>query len=165
MVVLADNSTDFQFSKQGYQYWTRASADGSFQLPDVRPGTYRLSAYQEGTFGELRLDNVTIGSGGVSQLGVLSWQPPDRGTDLWQIGTFDRRASEFRHGDNNEYRTYGLWDEYSTDFPTDVDFVIGQSEEATDWNFAHWDALSRGIHRSGMCSLSSVHSRTIRPSR
>jgi rhamnogalacturonan endolyase len=144
MVVLADNNTDFQFSKQGYQYWTRAGADGSFELPNVRPGTYRLSAYQEGTFGELRMDNVTIGASASHQLGTLAWQPPERGTDLWQIGTFDRKAGEFRHGDNYEYRAYGLWDRYATDFPNDVDFVIGQSDEGTDWNFAHWERAVAG---------------------
>jgi rhamnogalacturonan endolyase len=143
-IVLADNNADFQFSKQGYQYWTHANADGSFELPNVRPGTYRLSAYQEGTLGELRVDNVTIGAGAPSLLGMLSWQPPERGSDLWQIGTFDRKAGEFRHGDNYEYRAYGLWDQYASEFPNDVDFVIGQSDEATDWNFAHWERAVAG---------------------
>jgi rhamnogalacturonan endolyase len=139
VVILADNNTDFQFSKYGYQYWTRVGPDGAFDLEGVRPGTYRVTAYAPDTYGKYQLDDVTVGSGGSVDLGNISWQPPDWGADLWQIGTFDRTATEFRYGADDEYRQYEMWTRYADDFPDDVNFVIGESNEATDWNFAHWE--------------------------
>jgi len=68
--------------------------------------------------------------------GTINWTPPTHGKTLWQVGTADRLAAEFRHGD--EPRAYGLWDHYSKDFPNGVNFVIGKSKERTDWNFAQF---------------------------
>ena len=70
----------------------------------------------------------------------MNWQPPDHGADLWQIGTFDRTTEEFLHGADDDYRQWGLWQDYPSEFPDGVNFVIGQSDEATDWNFAHWES-------------------------
>jgi rhamnogalacturonan endolyase len=143
-VILYDNAAvngndDFQFSRYGYQYWTRVQPDGSFDLADVRPGTYRMAAYAPGTYGEYRHGEITVGTGTTLTLDPIEWQPPDFGADIWQIGVFDRSATEFRHGANDDYRRYGMWEQYDGDFPDDVDFVIGQSDEATDWNYMHWE--------------------------
>jgi rhamnogalacturonan endolyase len=143
-IVLADNNTDFQFSKQGYQYEGQVAADGSFSLPHVRPGNYRLTAYQYGTFGEMTMNNVQVTAGNALDLGTLNWSVPDHGSDVWQIGEFDRSAMEFKRGADNEFRAYGMWEKYAADFPSDVDFVIGQSDEATDWNYAHWERVPAG---------------------
>ncbi|MCA9237322.1 MAG: hypothetical protein KDA44_17730 [Planctomycetales bacterium] len=143
-IVLADNRTEFQFSKQGYQYWTTVAADGTFELPNVRPGSYRLTAYGNDAAGEMHLDDLQVEGGAALDLGVVDWQVADHGAYLWQIGVFDRSGEEFRHGADNDYRQYGMWDKYAGDFPNDVNFVIGQSEEAQDWNFAHWERAPDG---------------------
>lgn len=143
-VMLTDNDTYHQYSKYGHQYWTTVEPDGSFDLSGVRPGTYRLSAYRPGTFGEFYEDDVTVGTGPALDVGDIAWQPPDHGVDLWQIGTFDRTATEFRHGADNEYRNWDVRDNYVDDFPDDVLFAVGQSDEATDWNFVHWERATDG---------------------
>jgi rhamnogalacturonan endolyase len=139
-LIFSDNNTDFQFATDGHQYWSKANTDGTFDLSGVSPGTYRLTAYVPGVYGELIMDDVVIGTGTTEDLGTLNWQPPDHGVDIWQIGTFDRTGEEYFHGANDEYRQYGLWFDYPTEFPNGVNFVIGQSDEATDWNFAHWES-------------------------
>ncbi|MEO2044951.1 MAG: polysaccharide lyase family protein [Pirellulales bacterium] len=139
-IVLSDNNTDFQFATGGHQFWSKSNSDGTFDISSVRPGTYRLTAYAPGTYGELIMDDVVVGTGTTLNMGNLDWQPPDHGQDLWQIGTFDRTGEEYLHGANDEYRQYGLWFDYPTEFPGGVNFVIGQSDEATDWNYAHWES-------------------------
>jgi len=52
-----------------------------------------------------------------------------------QIGIPDRKAAEYKHGD--DFRHWGLWFEYPKDFPNDVNFIIGKSDERDDWNYAH----------------------------
>ena len=133
-IGLAAPEPDWQKQSLGYQYWTHVSPDGSFTIPNVRPGTYTLYAFVDGVFGEFRRDNVAIAAGQVATLGTLVWQPERHGRQLWQIGTPDRTAAEFRHGD--ETHQWGLWLKYPAEFPEDVNFVIGRSHEATDWNFA-----------------------------
>jgi len=139
-IVLSDNNTDFQFANGGRQFWSSAAGDGTFDVSDVAPGTYRLTAYAPGTYGEHIVDDVVVGTGTTLNIGNLDWQPPDNGLDLWQIGTFDRTGEEYLHGANDEYRQYGLWFDYPTEFPNGVNFVVGQSDEATDWNYAHWES-------------------------
>jgi len=146
-VILYDNSSinsndDFQFSRYGYQYWGRVQADGSFDLANIRPGTYRFAAYAPGTYGEYHQGEITVGTGTTLTLDPIAWQPPDHGADVWQIGNFDRTATKFRHGSNDEFRRYGMWEQYNDDFPNDVNFVVGQSDESTDWNYMHWENVA-----------------------
>ena len=120
----------------GDTYIARApiEKDGSFALTAVRKGNYSLYAFSPGIVGEFRKDNVVIDSAGKIDLGNLDWEPRKFGDLLWRIGTPDRTAAEFRHGD--DYRSWGLWFEYAGDFPNDVQFKIGESNERTDWNYA-----------------------------
>ena len=83
---------------------------------------------------EFRRDDITVSQGQTLDLQTLSWTPRRHGRQLWQIGIPDRTAKEFRHG--NDYRHWGLWLQYPKDFPNDVNFIIGQSHERTDWNYA-----------------------------
>jgi rhamnogalacturonan endolyase len=133
-VGLAEPSPDWQQQSKNYQYWTRADADGRFEIPHVRPGRYTLYAFVDGALGEFRRDDVVITAAASTDLGTLTWTPERHGRQLWQIGTPDRTAREFRHGD--DFRHWGLWLKYPEEFPHDVDFVIGKSHERTDWNYA-----------------------------
>jgi len=141
-VGLAAPSPDWQQQSDGYQFWVHADKDGNFQIPAVRPGHYTLYAFVDGVMDQFRHDNIDVTPGGSIDLGTLAWQPLRFGTQIWQIGTPDRTAKEFRHGD--DYRKWGLWLEYPKDFPNGVNFVIGKSNERTDWNYAQVNVLKNG---------------------
>jgi rhamnogalacturonan endolyase len=141
-VGLAAPSPDWQKQGMGYQFWVHAGADGSFSIPNVRSGNYTLYAFTNGVMDEYRHDGVHVTAGSKVPLGALNWQPVRYGQQMWQIGTPDRTAKEFRHGD--DYRQWGLWKKFPTDFPNGVNFIIGQSHEATDWNYAQVNELKNG---------------------
>jgi rhamnogalacturonan endolyase len=133
-VGLAAAQPDWQQQSNGYQFWVRADAEGRFSMPNVRPGTYTLYTFADGVMGQFRRDNLAVVPGRTLDIGILRCVPVRHGRQLWQIGTPDRTAREFRHGD--DFREWGLWLKYPEEFPHDVNFVIGQSSERTDWNYA-----------------------------
>jgi rhamnogalacturonan endolyase len=141
-VGLAAPSPDWQKQGMGYQFWVHVAADGSFIIPHVRAGDYTLYAFTNGVMDEYRHDNVHVASGATVPLGTLAWTPVRYGRQMWQIGTPDRTAKEFRHGD--DYRQWGLWQKFPIDFPNGVNFIIGQSHEATDWNYAQVNVQKNG---------------------
>jgi len=141
-VGLAAPSPDWQKQGKGYQFWVHMAADGSFTIPNVRTGDYTLYAFTNGVMDEYRHDGVHVTAGGTVPLGTLPWTPVRYGQQMWQIGTPDRTAKEFRHGD--DYRQWGLWQKFPIDFPNGVNFVIGQSHEQTDWNYAQVNVLQNG---------------------
>ena len=114
-----------------------------FRIKNIRPGTYTLYAYAPGIIGEYRKDDVTVTASGEVDFGTINWTPPTHGKTLWQVGTPDRLAGEFRHGD--EPRAYGLWANFTKDFPNGVNFIIGKSKERTDWNFAQFPGSTWNI--------------------
>ncbi len=97
--VLSDNETNFQYSHAGRQYWASTDPFGSIVLGKVVPGTYRLSAYVLGEWGELRVDNLNVGANHPTFL-QLKFTPENFGSapPIWTIGTPDRSAHEFLHG-------------------------------------------------------------------
>ena len=129
----ADTEPDWQQSGKGCSFWSRVKADGTFEIEKAREGRYSLWALNDAQFGEFRRDNVTVKAGETTNPGKLVLQPEVRGKIMWQIGKPDRTAKEFRHGD--DCRHWGLWLKYPEEFPRDVDFKIGQSQERTDWNY------------------------------
>lgn len=133
-VGLAAPAPDWQQQSIGYQFWDRIGSGGKFTIRNVRPGDYTLFAFGDGVFDEFRRDGVKIKAGQSLDLGEIDWQATRRGRTLWQIGIPDRTAREFRHGD--DHRQWGLWLKYPGEFPGDVNFVIGRSQERTDWNFS-----------------------------
>jgi rhamnogalacturonan endolyase len=135
---------DWQRDTKFYQFWTRADADGNFEIKNVRPGNYTLHAFGDGALGEFTLTNLTVGTAEKKLLGELAWQPPRFGRTLWQIGVADRTAREFRHGDH--YWQWGLYYDYSKEFPHDVNFIIGQSDWRRDWNYAQPPRITGGNH-------------------
>lgn len=135
LMVLAQPGSDWQAQGRGYIFWTRTDAAGGFTIPKVRPGSYSLYACAPGFSGQMELANVNVAAGATNQLGRLSWTPPRRAQTLWQIGTPDRSAAEFRHGD--QMRQFGLWWRYLEERGTaDLDYTVGVSDPATDWYYA-----------------------------
>ena len=132
-VILGAPEPDWQVQGRGYLFWSHADEEGAFEITNVRPGEYTLYAWAPGVVGELRQDGIAVDAGGVTRLGSIPWHPPTTGRLLWQVGVPDRSAGEFRYGD--QPRQFGLWRRYVEDFPDDVTFRIGQSDERADWNY------------------------------
>ncbi|MBK8091574.1 MAG: hypothetical protein IPK32_06210 [Verrucomicrobiaceae bacterium] len=125
---------NWQLESRHYQYWTRADAEGRFTLPSIRPGKHTLYAYTAGAVGEFTKANIEVTAGETTTLGDLTWQVPHHGKLVWEIGVPDRTAAEFAHGD--VYFQGFLWQRFSNAFPNPLDFTIGQSTAAKDWNYA-----------------------------
>jgi rhamnogalacturonan endolyase len=125
---------DWQLDAKFYEFWVRGDADGHFTIPKVRPGQYTLHAIADGVLGEAAQTNIVVLPGETVDLGRLQWKPARYGRQLWEIGTPNRSAEEFLHGDH--YWQWGLYNQYTNDFPNDVHFVIGQSDPRKDWNYA-----------------------------
>jgi rhamnogalacturonan endolyase len=125
---------DWQRDAKFYQFWTRADEKGHFTIPNIRPGTYTFRAIADGVLGEFHKDNMAVAAGQALDLGNLEWRPVRYGRQLWEIGVPNRSAEEFRHGDH--YWVWGLYNDYPKEFPQDVNFVIGKSDWARDWNYA-----------------------------
>jgi rhamnogalacturonan endolyase len=132
----------FAFEAQGitwqndakhYEFWANGAADGSFTLPNVRPGTYQLHAVADGILGAYDATaNVTIAAGQHTlDLGTIEWHPVHYGQQIFQIGTPNRSAKEFYKGDDHWH--WGMYIEYAKYFPNDVDFTVGKSDPAKDW--------------------------------
>jgi rhamnogalacturonan endolyase len=132
-----DAGGNWQFESKRYQHWIPAGPDGAFTIPHVRPGTYTLYAFTAGAAGEYKHSSpVTVTAGQTLNLGTLSWNIARSGTWLaWEIGTADRDSREFRHG--NDYFTPHLYEQFSSELPNPLEYTIGSSNPATDWNYAH----------------------------
>ncbi|HHY84402.1 MAG TPA: hypothetical protein GYA07_02520 [Verrucomicrobia bacterium] len=135
LVVLAPSgATNWHMQSEGYQFWTRAAADGSFRVPKVRPGSYHLFAVSPGIVGRFERPNVAVVEEQETALGVLEWNPPRRQQRLWRIGVPDLSAREFRFG--NLPRQFGLWWRYMDEQGTnDLVYRIG-TNTAEDWYYA-----------------------------
>lgn len=125
---------DWQLDGKYYQYWAKVDAKGNFTIPNARPGTYVLYAFNNGILGDYSKAGITIQAGITTQLGTLNWVPERYGKQLWEIGIPNRSAEEFRHGDH--YWEWGLYLLYPKEFPNDVDYIIGKSDYHQDWNYA-----------------------------
>jgi rhamnogalacturonan endolyase len=135
-VVLAPaGERDWCMSSSGYEFWTKASADGRFTVGNVRPGKYALHVCGGNEFEDYFLDNVEVKAGS-RDLGCLEWEGVQNGKLVWQIGRSDRSTQEYRNGE--DVRHFSNATRYACDFPNDVTFTIGENCEKQDWNFAQF---------------------------
>lgn len=97
--VLSDDQTNFQYSHAGNEYWININPGGVANFHNVAPGTYRLSVYSLGQWGELRRDGIVVTAGQTTSLSV-NLAPENFSPDapIWTIGTADRSSHEFLHG-------------------------------------------------------------------
>lgn len=131
-VVLTQGSEKPLLDANGYQYYAEATAGSSFEIKNVRPGTYTLYVYalNGDATGTYKKEEVTV-SAGSTALGTIDWSPEKYGKTLWRIGEADRSTKGFKLSD--EQRHYGLWSSVPTD---DQTFTIGTNNEADDWYYA-----------------------------
>jgi len=61
------------------QYWANVT-DGRVYIPRVKAGTYRLTIYAEGVFGQYEQDDIVVAAGdGEGSAFVVHWQPESHG--------------------------------------------------------------------------------------
>jgi rhamnogalacturonan endolyase len=129
----AEGNITWQNDAKHYEFWARGASDGTFSIPNVRPGAYTLYAIADGVLGEYSKTDVTVQPGVPLDLRSLTWQPVRFGKQLWDIGIPNRDASEFLKGD--DYFHWGWYLEYPKLFPNDVNYTVGQSDFHKDWFF------------------------------
>ena len=135
-VLSPPGTTDWCMAGRGYTFWSKTDESGAFAIPKVRPGRYTLFVSGANEFVDYRKDGIAVSAGTNLDLGTLLWTPVTHGRTLWQIGVADRSTREFKSGDN--MRHYDNFIRYVREFPQDVTFTIGRSQESEDWNFAQW---------------------------
>lgn len=151
-MVLAQNKVDFQdnvFDTEAYQYWSDIDDEGCASIPMVKQGTYRMTIYADGIFGQYIQDDVEVGAGNLKTTEV-QWKEEAAGEEIWRIGTPDKSSGEYLHGwerdqsharKPEEYRVYwGAYD-FPKDFPEGVHFKVGESDEGKDLNYVHWSVF------------------------
>ncbi|HVW20591.1 MAG TPA: polysaccharide lyase family protein [Opitutaceae bacterium] len=116
-----------------YEFWVHAGDDGSFVIPEVRPGRYTLHAISDGILGEFARADVTVAAGQPLRLGALTWTPRRLGRQVWEIGIPNRNGSEFRDGDNYFHDRMAV--AYARQFPRDIDYQADHGDFAKDWYF------------------------------
>jgi rhamnogalacturonan endolyase len=125
---------NWQDDSRHYEYWVHAGRNGSFTIPNVRPGTYTLYAFTTGAVGEFSQANVAVTAGASTPLGQVTWNVPHPGSSIaWEIGVPDRTASEFRHGD--DYFQPYLWNQFPAEFSNPLEYTVGVSDWRRDWNY------------------------------
>ncbi|WP_051624114.1 polysaccharide lyase family protein [Clostridium akagii] len=131
MVVLAKPGGEFYTQGSDYIFYSKTDNNGNFNIKNVRPGSYSIYAYStNGTItDQFEKDNINV-SGLTLNLGNLNWNATQYSNFIWQIGTADRLASEFKLG--NLPRQYGL----PAQVPANLTYTIGQSTPANDWYYA-----------------------------
>lgn len=89
--VLSASGLDFQDNSQdltAYQYWADIDAEtGEVTIDRVKAGTYRLTLYAEGVFGDYVLDGIVVEAGETTDVGSVNWVAESAGKELWRLGT------------------------------------------------------------------------------
>ncbi|KAI1776968.1 polysaccharide lyase family 4 protein [Hypoxylon cercidicola] len=152
IAVLAQNGVDFQdnvFDTQAYQYWAEIDESGHANISRVKAGTYRLTIYAEGIFGQYIQDDIVV-QAGEAETTQVTWQEESAGEEIFRIGTPDKSSGEYRHGYEpdpthplhpEQYRVYWAVYDFVDEFPEGVTFKVGESDVAKDLNYVHWSVF------------------------
>lgn len=153
IAVLARDGVDFQdnaLDAGAYQYWAEVEG-GSAVIPRVRAGTYRLTVYADGVFGQYVQDGIEVAAGEEEQtVTEIEWREESAGEEVFRIGTPDKSSGEYRHGYEpdaahplhpEQYRIYWAVYDFVEDFPDGVRFKVGESDAARDLNYVHWSVF------------------------
>ncbi len=155
--VLSDPATNFQWTSAGYDYWAN-NLTGTATMGGVVPGTYRLSSYVLGQWGEMRQEGVTVAANQTTAV-TGTFVPENFGTaaPVWTIGTPDRSAHEFLHGHDasgNDFRSYfgqfDFWNDFaaSQGLQTYYATAVGTTPATNDLskiNYVQWGTFDPGL--------------------
>jgi rhamnogalacturonan endolyase len=161
----SNGTHDFQKWLKAYQFWTHTDATGAFTIPHVLPGDhYTLWAYgpgaagtflsqaQEGGNPPLECDvaakpfSVKALAGQTTDLQTVTWVPKRVGATVLELGYPDRKADKYRHSDDYwapatapklgfPTPVWGGQMEFPLDFSNGMNFIVGKSRWALDWNY------------------------------
>ncbi|MBO5337252.1 MAG: hypothetical protein J6A94_09025, partial [Lachnospiraceae bacterium] len=134
--VLSDmRSVSWQKDNIYYEFYAPIQQDGTFEIDNIIPGTYRLNINVNGVIGEYEQENIVIGDSASIDLGNIVWDDSVYGETLWTIGIPDRTSEEYYYG--TPYRYWGAHLLFNTLFPNGVDYKVGESDYTKDWYFMH----------------------------
>jgi hypothetical protein len=157
--VLSDNQKNFQYSSAGAQYWADITSTGSATFTNVIPGTYRLSVFEMGQWGEMRVDNITVNAGQTATVSQ-AFVPEIFGTTVFTIGTPDRSSHEFLHGHDskgydlkNYWGSYNYWQDFASNSGSVVYYAtavgsVSATNDLSQWNYNHWTVFNPGLYDS-----------------
>jgi fibronectin type 3 domain-containing protein len=160
-----DNVYDFQQWMKPYQFWVKSDTNGNFTIPNViATNNYTLYAFGPGAPGTFMSQaqtggnppllyslpstpfSVTVAAGATNALGTVTWAPTRVGPTVFEIGYPDRTGRKFRHGEDYWVGDIGpspatpspiwsKWLEFPIEYPSGLNYVVGQGRWTTDWNF------------------------------
>jgi Polysaccharide lyase family 4, domain III/Polysaccharide lyase family 4, domain II/PEP-CTERM motif len=163
-VVLSEPGVNMQESTQGDQYWAQLSQNGTASITDAVPGTYRMTLYELGQWGETRVDGVKVQAGKISVPQNVKFTPENFGTapPIWTIGTPNRSSNEFMNGHTatgtdlrQYYGAYNFWaEEQALGTPGYVSYyatAVGSTpatNNPNDWIANQWYTFDPGLYDS-----------------
>lgn len=91
VAVLSASGYDFQDNSQdvsAYQYWADIdTGTGEVQIDRIKAGTYRLTVYADGIFGDHVQENIVVEAGKTTESEDVTWVAESAGKELWRVGT------------------------------------------------------------------------------
>ena len=119
-----DSGGNWQFEEKNYQYWVKTDASGNFNIKNVRPGTYTLFAYKDGTTGEYRQETVVVTAATTTNLGNVNWViPRANGKIVFEVGEPNRTAAEYKFGDF-DYCEGFVQDKFASTFTNPIEYNV-----------------------------------------
>jgi hypothetical protein len=132
-----DSSGNWQFEEENYQYWVQTDASGNFNIKNVRPGTYTLFAYKNGTTGEYRQETVVVTAATTTNLGNIDWAiARANGKLIFEIGVPNRTAEEYKFGDF-DYCEGFVENKFATTFTNPIEYTVENKNWATALPYVH----------------------------
>jgi hypothetical protein len=126
-----DSGGNWQFEEENYQYWVQTDASGNFNIKNVRPGTYTLFAYKNGTTGEYRQETVVVTAATTTNLGNIDWAiPRANGKIIFEIGVPNRTAEEYKFGDF-DYCEGFVENKFAATFTNPIEYTVEDKNWAT----------------------------------
>ena len=149
-IILAQPGIDWQAQSRSYMYNANTKADGSFQIENIRPGSYSMYAFGNNSTEEYQQNNITVPAGMITDLNKVNWSTSKGGDLLWQIGVADRKTTGFKLADSKrDYSVFKIP-------PAELNFTIGKNKES-DWYYAQTKQGSWNINFTLSKELSLIH--------
>lgn len=132
-----DSGGNWQFEEENYQYWVKTDASGNFNIKNVRPGTYTLFAYKDGTTGEYRQETVVVTAAATTNLGNIDWTiPRANGKLIFEIGVPNRTAEEYKFGDF-DYCEGFVENKFAATFTNPIEYNVEDKNWTTALPYVH----------------------------
>lgn len=141
--VLSDERSEYwALDNDYYEFYAPIKQDGTFEIKNIIPGTYKLNINVNGVMDEYVKHDIMIGEKAEIDLGNIVWDDPIYGETLWTIGTPDKTAEEYAYAYPCRY--WGSHLLFNSLFPNGVDFKVGESDESKDWFFVQMASQTAG---------------------